>query len=277
MSTATIRLLRSARVLGCWLFIVVGLSASSLAAPAQGLTAQQAATFVGSDGDWFNPANWSTGRVPDAGTDVRIEGRAQVVIDPSRGGPEVAVRDLFVGGDARLTTLAGTILRTRNEVLGDRGQINHESTESYGETLVVAPPTDAARCQGCGFVFNPTPQSIRIVNLQSRTWTVDMGLGGTAAAAPGRVGRGHYANLTADVAVLDGRLRTSLLYGFTPSVGDTFQILTVNQVLLGQFQGLPEGAVVATYGDVALRISYVGGDGNDVVLAAVAKSPAPGA
>ncbi len=161
---------------------------------------------------------------------------------------------------------------SRNEVLGDRGQINHESTESYGDSLIAAPPTGGDRCQGCGFVFNPTPQSIRNVNLQSQV-TVDMGLGGTAAAAPGRVGRGHYATLTADVAVLDGRLRTSLLYGFTPSVGDTFQILTVNQVLLGQFQDLPEGAIVASYGDVALRISYLGGDGNDVVLEAVAKSP----
>ena len=73
--------------------------------------------------------------------------------------------------------------------------------------------------------------------------------------------------------VLDGDLRTSLLYGFTPSPGDRFQIITVSGRLTGRFRGLPEGGVVASFPGVLMRISYVGGDGNDVVLYAQGQRP----
>jgi YVTN family beta-propeller protein/autotransporter-associated beta strand protein len=57
---------------------------------------------------------------------------------------------------------------------------------------------------------------------------------------------------------------------FAPATGATFLIATN---VTGQFAGLPEGAVVTGSGR-RFRISYVGGDGNDVVLTKVNDAPA---
>jgi len=251
------------------LVLATCLMAAAASTPASGL-APSPAVFVGTHGDnWFDPANWSTGRVPDASTDVSIVGRVQVVIDPAKGRGDVQVRDLLVGGDAVLTTLAGTIMRDRNEVVTGGGQIVHRSTESYGDTIIVSAP--AGCTDNCGLKLNPTAKSKRVVDLQSSS-TVDVGLGGTIAAGPGQVGVGHHATLLGDTVTIGGVLRTSLYYGFTPSAGDRFQIVTATRSLTGRFDGLPEGAVVASYADVLLRITYAGGDGNDVVLEAISRT-----
>ncbi|WP_145057316.1 hypothetical protein [Adhaeretor mobilis] len=78
-------------------------------------------------------------------------------------------------------------------------------------------------------------------------------------------------------ATLDGMLDVSLLSGFTPLVGQQFEILDVGGALSGQFLGMDEGAVAGTFGQTDLRISYAGGDGNDVVLTATSTGvPEPG-
>ncbi len=56
--------------------------------------------------------------------------------------------------------------------------------------------------------------------------------------------------------------------GFTPAPGDQFTILT-NRVS-GTFTNLPEGSVLPVTATTAFRITYTGGDGNDVVLTAQA-------
>ena len=79
-------------------------------------------------------------------------------------------------------------------------------------------------------------------------------------------GAGRVVNL--DNASL--KLNTS----FNPVVGSKFTLLSLadsSSTLTGQFAHLPEGAVIQA-GSASLTISYVGGDGNDVVLTAVATS-----
>lgn len=63
--------------------------------------------------------------------------------------------------------------------------------------------------------------------------------------------------------------------GFVPGIGDSFVIFDNRfaGAVGGHFGGLPEGAVFAA-GASFLRISYSGGDGNDVVLTAVVPEPA---
>ncbi len=70
-------------------------------------------------------------------------------------------------------------------------------------------------------------------------------------------------------ATLAGTLNIELLAPFTLSAGQTFEIIDVVGTRTGMFQGLDEGAVAATFGSIDLKISYLGGDGNDVVLTAV--------
>jgi hypothetical protein len=68
---------------------------------------------------------------------------------------------------------------------------------------------------------------------------------------------------------LAGTLSTTLLNGFTPQGGATFEIINNDgaDAVNGTFAGLPEGASF-TLGGTTFSISYVGGDGNDVVLTA---------
>ena len=90
-------------------------------------------------------------------------------------------------------------------------------------------------------------------------------------------GRALYwlATMVADTLVLGGELRLSTYYGFQPLHGDTFQIMTANRTRDGEFDGLPEGGYVGCMDqNVCLRISYRGGDGNDVVLSAENTDPA---
>jgi len=62
----------------------------------------------------------------------------------------------------------------------------------------------------------------------------------------------------------------SVSLGFTPSVGDQFDILTnlTGHAVLGTFDGLSEGGIINA-GGTDLQISYFGGTGNDVVLTVV--------
>jgi hypothetical protein len=240
-------------------------------------------TFTGSTPNWFAPSNWDGGRVPGADDDVLIGGGRTVVIDPALGPAEVTFRDITITGDATLETLPGTIYTSRNETLDD-GNLIHRSTRAFDTvgdfgTLRVLP------CSGftCGGIkFNPTPKTKRDIVLQS---SVTFGLGGATAASnlvSAAFGAGHYATLTTDNATLGGTLDLELFYGFTPTLGQSFQIINVGMAgpgsgtRTGQFDGLGEGAFVKGFRDVGLYISYAGGNGNDVVLTAAA-IPTPAA
>ena len=74
----------------------------------------------------------------------------------------------------------------------------------------------------------------------------------------------------------DGRLDLTLLEGGVVKEGDTFTIVNHNEPgpVQGTFKDLPEGAEITVSG-VTFKISYVGGDGNDVVLTALNDSPVP--
>lgn len=76
--------------------------------------------------------------------------------------------------------------------------------------------------------------------------------------------------VTGTVNLSNSILDTELLGGFTPSVGQTYEIIN-NQggsAVTGNFSGLAQSAVFAV-GSSRMQISYTGGDGNDVVLTVV--------
>jgi autotransporter-associated beta strand protein len=66
----------------------------------------------------------------------------------------------------------------------------------------------------------------------------------------------------------------SLSLGFTPALGSTFTLLyhEGNEPIAGTFAGLPQGALL-TNGATIFRISYTGGDGNDVTLTTTLGAP----
>ena len=87
----------------------------------------------------------------------------------------------------------------------------------------------------------------------------------------------HYDQMDAGCfgVIGDGRLDLTLLEGGVVKEGDTFTIVnhTESVPVQGTFKDLPEGAEITVSG-VTFKISYVGGDGNDVVLTALKVSKA---
>ena len=91
----------------------------------------------------------------------------------------------------------------------------------------------------------------------------------------------HYDQIVADLGVIldGGSLDLTYLEDCVIKKGDTFTIIDnkgtgpVTGTTSGTFKDLPEGAEITVSG-VTFKISYVGGDGNDVVLTALKVSKA---
>ncbi len=95
-------------------------------------------------------------------------------------------------------------------------------------------------------------------------------IGGTT---PGMTGHDQL-NVTGTVNVSGARLAPLPWNAFRPSIGDAFTILRNDGVdpINGSFLNAPEGAVFAGPLNTAFRITYIGGDGNDVVVTRVPRA-----
>jgi autotransporter-associated beta strand protein len=101
--------------------------------------------------------------------------------------------------------------------------------------------------------------------------SINLGSGSTFSAALGGTvaGTGYSQLATGGSVTLGGTLQVSLV-SYTPAPGDAFTLInnTGADAVTGTFDGLAEGATFTASG-FTFRISYAGGDGNDVVLTAV--------
>ena len=237
--------------------------------------------FDGMDSNWFNPNNWSDGRVPGPQDSVLLDANDHVVIDPSQGPMPVEFGDLVLRDNAVIETRPGTILRNQDMQVLDSARTIFRSSVILGESETYWTEPDSADAPTA--IYNPMTKDKRDVVINTKM-TMEVGLGGRepasysmdATGAPIiQTGYGHYVTLNADIIQLGGAvLDLSLYYDFEPTPGDTFQIVNARRSLSGQFDSLPEGELVGcTRSDVGLRISYRGGDGNDVVLTAEQGDP----
>lgn len=82
--------------------------------------------------------------------------------------------------------------------------------------------------------------------------------------------------VTGTVTLTDGTLTTSLYDNFKPAAGQTYTIISNDgsDAVSGTFAGLAQGATF-TLETTVFRISYQGGDGNDVVLTVVSGPGTP--
>lgn len=229
--------------------------------------------------------------------DLRVRGSATLETLP---GVFLHLRDELIEDRARVL-FRSSADEGENLIVGTSSNSTAGDAGACGPANPVGCALEPLGPGGAGIFFNPTSQSKRTYVLKS-SFPAVYGLGGTEPAAIQKTGAGtlvlngagYYATTTAEVVVLDDDLgisaridrvpraridrlplRLSLHYGFRPRAGDRFQIITAQRHLVGQFGGLPEGALVGCTDDnVGFYISYVGGDGNDVVLTAKDTRPA---
>lgn len=91
-----------------------------------------------------------------------------------------------------------------------------------------------------------------------------------------QVGENYSGSSNAVVLNAGATLQLSLFDGYKINQGETYTVIDnrSSTAVSGTFDGLAEGAQV-TVGDAVFSISYVGGDGNDVVLTALRTVAAP--
>lgn len=91
------------------------------------------------------------------------------------------------------------------------------------------------------------------------TGRVSFDLGGTSG------GKFDTLQIDGDLFV-GGQLEINLTDDFLLQPKHQFEIMAVSGFAFGQFEGLPEGALVGTYNGVDLFVSYSHGDGNDIAV-----------
>ncbi|MGC2237355.1 MAG: FG-GAP-like repeat-containing protein, partial [Pyrinomonadaceae bacterium] len=96
-------------------------------------------------------------------------------------------------------------------------------------------------------------------------------IGGTTPGANGH----DQLNVTGAVTLNNARLAPIPWGVFRPAIGDSFVILKNDgaDAINGTFLNAPEGAVFGGALNTAFRISYHGGDGNDIAITTINKAP----
>ncbi len=217
--------------------------------------------YAKQDGDWFAPSTWSDGGVPTA-TKEHILLARQVGLTSSATGPSGAAKSLTLREDSQLDVRTA---RLELETLtSSDSRLRLYSSHLLVLDLAILPGTG---CFNCGIKFNPSFVEAQSAVLGENA-TIIFGLAGTNPASPGNLGAGSYARLQAATVELGANLEVQFLHGFAPEEGQQFQIVTSTTIRgrTGTFANAPEGALVTRYNDLGLYITYMGGDGDDVVL-----------
>ena len=218
---------------------------------------------VGSDWSMDGALNFTTGEFNRlVGPQFTFLTSAQVTTDQSAG--QIDGESIWRGGSSVNLTQSADYL----ELLGDTTIHGGATFSGRGELRNAAGATlllrDGANVgvellnEGTLAIGGPAGVANVSEYRQAAGGTLGIDLGGTAA---GEFDSLHIASSTQ----LAGNLDVDLLTDFTLAPAQQFKILEIDGNATGQFAGLAEGAMVGTPGE-ELFISYVGGDGNDVVL-----------
>jgi fibronectin-binding autotransporter adhesin len=202
-------------------------------------------------------------------------------IDGSFGGSQVDCpifenQGLFIKSGDTGTTYLGMQLVNRGTVRIDSGRLFVGCGYVQDNPSPLPPGVDLPPGEGPGIIIDdptplppsPTPPPVFTSYTQTVTGVLIEQIAGHTPPAEFGIPGVDYGQLVilGDVQ-LAGSFEVQLLNGFVPAAEDKFLVID-NQgsnPIGGNFDGLPEGAIVFT-GVYGFTISYIGGDGNDVVL-----------
>ena len=178
----------------------------------------------------------------------------------SIGGPAFT----FITSGTVTVANGGTLQATTGQYVQSAGTTTVNGTMTAGPVLqggvLAGTGTVAGFSQTGGTVSPGDPAGVLTINgnYTESGGTLAIALNGPAASSQGEL------NVSGSVT-LGGAL--GLAVGYVAGPGDTFVIVDNggSNPVSGTFTGLPEGATLTAAGQT-FRISYVGGDGNDVVL-----------
>jgi len=187
----------------------------------------------------------------------------------TKEGPGIAL--LFSNNNyTGATTINGGLL------LIDGSQQNSTVTVSNGAlggTGTTGAVTALTGVVGAGTLTSPTG----VLNIHG-----NVSLDATSAYVPkfnGNVAGTGYdqLNVTGTVSLDQSALLPAILPSFVPTIGDVYTVINNDgtDAVVGNFAGLPEGANISTPAGANLRISYLGGSGNDVTITVTSSRRSP--
>lgn len=190
---------------------------------------------------WTKPG-WQ--RVP-VSTIVETPGSGIIVVDQD-GDHEDVDYEIHPKHEVFIAGKSGNVIVHAEGVLKGTGATAHVTVEANGR---LAP----GRSPGCLSTDN-------LVLTDGSIYEAE--LGGTTRCA-----QYDGTDATGTISLGNSSLEIKLYNGFVPTIGNTFTIISNDNsdAITGTFSGLVEGAKVTANG-IEYFISYVGGDGNDVVL-----------
>lgn len=203
-----------------------------------------------------------TGKVTGSGKFVPAsENKGNVVIEPSNG--KEPAKNVIRLDDEKNESLEVY----PNQIVVLNGKRTHVYVRNGGELMGNA-AVDSLSVNGIVAPGN-SPGKITVQN--------DFSLYDTGVYAAEILDKDHYDQIVAGTSVsLAGSLQLSYLPGGKIAKGDVFTIIDnkSTHAVTGTFKALPEGAEIKVNSAV-FKISYVGGDGNDVTLIAQNDSVGP--
>ncbi|MDQ3179661.1 MAG: VCBS repeat-containing protein [Acidobacteriota bacterium] len=208
--------------------------------------------------------SFAIGLISGSGGIIKNGAGASLLASASSFNGAIAVNNGIFVVDANIPNSAVTV-NNPNIIGGTLGFSGFGGTGTVGTVNVTQGVISA------GTLTSPTG----ILNTGNLTFTANGNyackIGGTIAGANGH----DQLNVRGIVNLNNARLVPIPWGGFRPAIGDEFMILKNDgtDAINGIFLDAPEGAVFGGALNSAFRITYRGGDGNDVVLIRVNRAP----
>jgi len=202
----------------------------------------------------------------------------EITLSPCMGGGDTLPVSAGAEFTGSITLQSDAKIRTTNQTIVVKGTL-----VSNGHDLVLETGSKS-RLKGTGTVGTValenggtvapglSPGILNTGNLSMVAGsTYDFEVGGLTAGT-----QYDQIKVTGSVNLGSGTLNTILYNGFVPAVGQSYTIIDNDgtDAVVGTFAGLPEGTTVTVDGH-HFKVSYVGGDGNDVTLTVVSVPSVP--